>query len=560
MSTSRIIKSLNFIFFILIWISGCGNKSPEVKVSTKKVKNLFVKEVGVESIDSIYLEAFLQRNPDYKPFRKKIFKFYGRRNYNLAWSNEGEFLPQTSMFINKLQNLINEGAEPANYNATSLRSMYYDILNRRKRNPETSTLRKNIDVLLSASYFKYARDMWKGKVDPNDEKLAWNIEKKKIKYGKTLDAILEDKSDENPFTKFEPTHEEYKKLKLALAKYNELDKNGGWQPLNLDKGKLALNDTSKDVSNLCKHLIITGDLSPGNKDSIFTSSIEAGVKKFQKRHGLKEDGIVAGETLKEINVPVKKRIKQILVNMERWRWVPEKFSDNYIIVNIPEYKLHVYEYNKKAWEMNVIVGSAATSTPIFNDIMEYVVFSPYWNVPKSIADNELLPLLRSNPVVLEKENMEMYAGNDPNASISPYSIDWSKVTPSNNKYKFRQRPGRGNSLGLVKFLFPNEYDVYLHDTPTDHLFSQHERGFSHGCIRLEEPQKLAEYLLKDDSDWPKDKIKKHMMAGQEKYVKLKEKMPVYIVYFTTWMDENGQIHFRDDIYGHDNKLAKAYFE
>ncbi|HEX8547310.1 MAG TPA: L,D-transpeptidase family protein, partial [Cytophagaceae bacterium] len=397
------------------------------------------------------------------------------------------------------------------------------------------------------------------KVDPNEENLEWHVQRKKIKYGKTLDAILEDRSEDNPFVKNEPLHPEYNKLKGALAKYKELEKKGGWQPITLTNKKLIKGDTLPEVLALKNRLVASGDLISATKDTVFDQNLEEGVKRFQRRHGMKDDGIVTGKTLEALNVTVGERIEQILINMERWRWVPQMTSENYFVVNIPEYKLHVYEKNKEVWTMNVIVGKAATFTPIFNDEMEYVVMSPYWNVPQSIVDNELLPLLKKNPIVLDKEDMEMYKG-DPKNPISPYDVDWSTVTVENNKYKFRQRPGPKNALGRVKFLFPNEFDVYLHDTPSGNLFSQQDRNFSHGCIRLQEPQKLAEYVLKEDSNWPAEKIDEQMHSGEEKYVKLKNKIPVYIVYFTAWVDPSGQVNFRNDVYGHDAKLAKVYFE
>ncbi|MBL7764013.1 MAG: L,D-transpeptidase family protein [Chitinophagaceae bacterium] len=221
--------------------------------------------------------------------------------------------------------------------------------------------------------------------------------------------------------------------------------------------------------------------------------------------------------------------------MERLRWVPANPPQEYLLVNIPAYKLFVYEKGTLAWDMNVVVGSVAHNTVIFRGDMKYVVFSPYWNVPPGILKNEILPGIKKNPGYLARHNME-----------------W-------NNGAVRQKPGPNNSLGLVKFLFPNSYNIYLHDTPAKSLFSETNRAFSHGCIRLGEPKKLAEYLLRNDSTWTKDRITKAMNSGKEQFVTLKQTIPVFIGYFTSWVDRDGKLNFRDDIYGHDKKMAEQLF-
>ncbi len=242
--------------------------------------------------------------------------------------------------------------------------------------------------------------------------------------------------------------------------------------------------------------------------------------------------------------------------MERWRWIPKSFEEDYLIVNIPEYRLRVYEKGKEQISMNVIVGKTMNSTPIFSDKMENVVLAPYWNVPASIVREELGPKIASDPGYLDRSNMELVDGKG--NQISPSQVDWGSVTRDNWKYTLRKKPGPKNDLGDVKFIFPNTNDVYLHDTPHDELFSQAKRNFSHGCVRVERPLELAEYLLRPVG-YDMNKIQSTIAQGQEKYVKLKQVLPVYLVYFTAWADENGGVHFRDDIYGHDRTLAQQYF-
>jgi murein L,D-transpeptidase YcbB/YkuD len=236
-----------------------------------------------------------------------------------------------------------------------------------------------------------------------------------------------------------------------------------------------------------------------------------------------------------MNRPIEQRIRQMLINMERIRWVPAEPTMDYLLVNIPEFRLHVFEKGNYQWSMNIVVGSTSHNTVIFTGTLKYVVFSPYWNVPPSIYKKEILPAMQRNKNYLARYNMER------------------------NGNGVRQKPGPNNSLGLVKFLFPNSYNIYLHDTPSKSLFGETRRAFSHGCIRLSEPAKLARFLLRDDNNWDSLKIAKAMNAGKEKFVTVTETVPVYIGYFTAWVDREGKLNFRDDIYGHDQKMAARLF-
>jgi L,D-transpeptidase YcbB len=262
------------------------------------------------------------------------------------------------------------------------------------------------------------------------------------------------------------------------------------------------------------------------------------------------------------------------MNMERWRWIPKRLvpknlDQKFIWVNIPEYKLYIYEDQdgepdaersyKEVMNMRVVVGKTMHSTPIFSDKIEYVVMAPYWNVPNSIVEKEIKPAMLKNPGYLERNNMEIVTKEKNPKPIAISSIDWASVTEKNFPYMVRQKPGPKNSLGSIKFLFPNEYSVYLHDTPADALFSQRERGFSHGCVRLEKPIELGKYILKDMPEWDEAKIRQTINGGEEEWVTLPKEIQVYLVYFTTWVDKDGRVHFREDIYGHDKKLKQQLF-
>jgi murein L,D-transpeptidase YcbB/YkuD len=264
------------------------------------------------------------------------------------------------------------------------------------------------------------------------------------------------------------------------------------------------------------------------------------VKNFQARHGFNETAIISDSLIQEMNVPAIKRVEQLLMNMDRMRWLANNPSGNLIVVNIPEFVMHVYEGNQKIYDIDVVVGKEGHSTMMFNGDLNQVVFSPYWNVPPSIVAKEILPAMEKNPNYLAKENMET-TGNDDGLPV------------------IRQKPGPGNALGKVKFLFPNSFNIYFHDTPAKSLFEKDKRAYSHGCIRVREPEKLANYVLRNQPEWTPEKISEAMNSGEEKYVKVKDPIPVVITYYTAWVDENGRLNFREDIYGHDERLAGKMF-
>ena len=286
--------------------------------------------------------------------------------------------------------------------------------------------------------------------------------------------------------------------------------------------------------------MITGDLSGNDTSQVFNDTLVTAVKNFQARHGFSETGSISDSLIKEMNVPVTKRLEQLLMNMDRMRWLANNPSGNLIVVNIPEFVLHVYEGKQKAFDIDVVVGKEGHNTMMFNGDLNQVVFSPYWNVPPSIVAKEILPAIEKNPNYLAKENMEI-TGNDDGLPV------------------VRQKPGASNALGKVKFLFPNSFNIYFHDTPAKSLFEKDKRAYSHGCIRLKEPEKFANYVLRNQPEWTPEKISEAMNSGDEKYVKVKDPIPVVITYYTAWVDDNGRLNFREDIYGHDERLAEKMF-
>jgi murein L,D-transpeptidase YcbB/YkuD len=352
-----------------------------------------------------------------------------------------------------------------------------------------------------------------------------------------LDTLLANPGLVNEET---PLNKQYYLLKSALSSYQELANNGGWDSIQLpDKFKtVKFKDSSDLIQNIRARLFQTGDLKENSESAVFDESMLKGVANFQKRHGLLMDNTIGNNTIEAMNVSIRDRIKTIIINMERCRWISPTISKNkqYIVVNIPAYKLTYIKKDSIVLQSDVVVGTTANETVIFSGMIKYIVFSPYWNIPQSIIKNEVLPGIQKNRNYLANHNME-----------------W-------NNGLVRQKPGVRNSLGLVKFIFPNSNNIYLHDTPSKSLFQRERRAFSHGCIRVAKPKQLAEEILINDANWTSEKIDEAMNKGTEKWYPLKSEIPVYIGYFTAWMGREGTINFYKDVYRRDEQLENLLIE
>ncbi|MEJ7693392.1 L,D-transpeptidase family protein [Daejeonella sp.] len=330
---------------------------------------------------------------------------------------------------------------------------------------------------------------------------------------------------------------QYQLLEKALKQYQTLNAKGKWPQITYSgRNVLKLKDTAAVIPLIKERLRLLGDLRRVRDGNAFSLPFEEAVKHFQLRHGLEDDGTIGPAFMKALNMPLEKRIEQLTANMNRIKEDTVGTSGTRIIANIPEYKLYVMEDNREVLAMDIVVGKTSNPTVVFSDSLETIVFSPYWNVPASIVKNEILPAMNKNGSYLQRQNMEIIGKED-------------------GLPKIRQKPGPDNALGSVKFLFPNKYNIYFHDTPAKTLFDKQKRAFSHGCIRLSQPYELAQYLLKDKQEWSDTEILRAMGSGSEKWVKLDKKIPVSIIYYTAWVDNSGVLNFRDDIYGHDDRQA-----
>ena len=501
-------------------------------------------------LDSTYYINYIKADPQLKDQLDWIKKFYRERDFQLGWFKNNELVPQAKQMLAMIDKSAEEGLDPKDYKIKDFNKMLGDLEAAESDPAKFAEVQKETDVALSGTYFVWASDYYRGVVIPEENKeIEWDVKRNKIKLHKALMTVLNERESKYSYSNFSPLHPEYSRLKTALANYRKLQASGGWPKITANP-KLKTGGVSPIVPSLRKRL----GLAAG--DSVFSQEVVDAVKRFQDAQGLKPDGSLGPETVRQLNISVEERTKQIILNMERWRWIPKSLEKDYLLVNIPEYKLHVIEKGKEVMNMNVIVGKTLNSTPIFSDKMETVVLSPYWNVPVSIIEKELASKFAGNPGYLDRLDMEVITGKG--TPVDPSSIDWASVNEDNWKYVLRRRPGPKNDLGDVKFIFPNTNDIYLHDTPHDELFSQAKRGFSHGCVRVEKPIELAEYLLRNVG-YDRNKIESTIAQREEKHVKLSKVLPVYLVYFTAWADDNGNVHFREDIYGHDKTLAQQYF-
>lgn len=409
-------------------------------------------------------------------------------------------------------------------------------------------VKARLDFTLTASFFKYADKEYYG-IDKSPKDLEWYIPRKKKDYLLLLEALTANKDG---YEQYEPLNPFYRSLKAALAEYQKIQQSGGF-PFVDSTIKIEPGYTSAKIPAVKKYLRLTKDYSIPDTNVTCNDSLILAIKKFQNRMGLRLTGLLDKPTVRAMNVPVSERIRTIMVNLERLRWMPSEMPQEYFLVNIPEFRLHIFDSAQHQWSMKVVVGKEATNTAIFTDELAYVVFSPYWNVPQSILVKEILPKLKRNPRWLRRNNMEVYSGN---TILNEWRIPWRKYT-TRVPYNVREKPGPKNSLGLVKFLFPNHFNIYMHDSPAKSLFERNERAYSHGCIRLAEPERLANYIFRKDTVINADSISRWMHSGKEKFVAVKP-IPVYIVYFTAWVG-NGQLNFRSDIYKKDEQLATVIF-
>jgi murein L,D-transpeptidase YcbB/YkuD len=489
--------------------------------------------------------------------RLTLPRFYVQRQFAPAWTGPNGLRPRADTLLAVLGDASAEGLQSSDYHMERLQTARAEL--RAASAPDPARLAE-MDLLLTDAFMLYGSHLLRGHVDPETLNPNWSIERRAADFAAVLEEALDRGTIRSTLKGLAPPQSEYARLRASLATYRRVQRAGGWSTMPAGS-TLRPGDVGPAVERLRQRLQASGDLAAdttADAEEAFGPVLEQAVKQFQTRHGLESDGIVGAATRDALNVPVEMRIQQLRLNMERWRWLPQNLGARYIVVNIAGFELRVMEQGQEVMQMRVVTGQPYRQTPVFSDEISYLVLNPYWHVPHSIAVKDKLPLIKQNPNYLAQQNMTLFRGWGADAKVvNPATVDWSTVTASNFPYRLRQDPGRQNALGRVKFMFPNKYNVYLHDTPSRSLFARAARSFSSGCIRLERPMDLTRYLLADQPEWTEARIQQVLSTNVERSVTLKQTMPVHLQYWTAWADPDGTIHFRSDIYARDAPLARA---
>lgn len=544
----KITSHLIVAVFLFVLIAACKQK---LTLTHKDIPSIASFDEPLY-LDSIFIEKFLSENLVPANQRSILFDFYKRRNFAYAWIRTSGVNEQAGGFINLLANERKMPLNDSNKIILRLGEIFNEVSGLTGKVDSSNSLVPELELRLSAAFIDYAKRNWGGIGEAYSYKAGWFIDRKKLNYSSLLDSMLAGNMKE------EPVYRQYTLLKDYLFRYYGIEESGKWDSLTTDVKRLRWSDTSEAISEIRNELYLLGDMKKNDSSTIFDSTLVVAVQQFQKRHGLVGDGIIAMSTIKAMRYSIHSRIEQIMVNMERCRWVPLDVKGDFIAINIPAFKLYAHRNSRPEFSCNIVVGKEKTKTAIFNGTFQYIVFNPYWNIPRSIIVKEILPAVKANKNYLVNHNMEV---TDNGGKVIPSaSVNWNKYTGNNFPYSIRQQPGDDNALGRIKFLFPNSFDIYLHDTPAKSLFGESKRAFSHGCIRVEDARGLAEFLLDNENDWTGEEIEKMMAGNKEQYVKLKNNIPVFIAYFTAWVDREGQINFRDDVYGYDEKLKELLLQ
>lgn len=510
------------------------------------------KLTSVQGVPATEIEALIQKklagarldriDDDQWGHTKRLYKLYG--NNPLWLTSDGLHETRTKALANAILAANADGMRLDDYPIGALAQAIGTL--KQTKTPTAEQL-ATADVILTAAYTSLGEDLLTGQVDPRTVAQAWHVNPEEENVDSALVRNLRYEQLDRALATMRPTDDDYAGLSQQLQNYRGIVAKGGWQNIPETKSVKPGETANPAVLAAVRNRLAVEGIVPAsapNKASMIPSpqgasaptpgtydhDLAAAVALFQERHGINVDSALGKETIESMNVPASYRLGEIAANMERYRWLPRSFGSRYIFVNVSAFKLEAYDSGQKALEMKVIVGQEYQdrSTPVFADSMETVIFRPYWNVPPGIAAKEIFP---KGSGYMARENMETYQ--------------------EGGQTRVRQRPGPKNALGFVKFLFPNDFNIYLHDTPNHELFKQDVRAFSHGCIRLEKPAELAQWVL----GWPADKVQQAMdNPPNDKPVKVPQKIPVYITYFTTYIN-NGQLYFGNDLYSRDDKLV-----
>ncbi|MEM7008117.1 MAG: L,D-transpeptidase family protein [Thermodesulfobacteriota bacterium] len=576
---------------ILLLSYGCASPKQENKISepAQNTQTQTFSKAKVKSIaqQRMLASGYLQIQTKNIKANRSLAQTYHANNYSLLWINSNGASPQALEMIEVVRTSGNDALNPMDYHIEEIEAALIRIDGSNKSIDEIDLA--ELELLLSNAFLNYARDVHYGRVNPGQINLELLSSERPINISELLTTSTANNQVKKTLDGLMPKYPVYAQLRDGLQEYREIAENGGWQRVPYgDKFKKGARGTR--VVALRERLIVTGELESSVPVSdVFDETLDQAVRKYQSRNGLYVDGVVGKSTIEALNVPVEQRISQIELSMERWRILPQYLGSRYILVNIANFHLYGVDNNNDVVDMRIVVGKPEWNTPMFSEEMTHIVMNPYWNIPPSIFKDDIAPRIKSDPEYLSKrgidalglkapeklpveetqqvevaENVEIIeTDEDIERPLSEAEIQNQQAQQEyisqvlSGKYRLRQNPGPGNPLGQIKFLFPNKHAVYLHDTPNRGFFKRAQRNFSHGCIRVERPIDLAEFVLASNLDWNQSRVKSSINSRKTRTVHLNQTIPVYILYFTSWVDDAGNVNFHKDIYGEDQALLNA---
>jgi L,D-transpeptidase YcbB len=491
--------------------------------------------------------------------RQTLPDFYEARQYRPAWLDGSRPTARKRDLVSAIRDAKLDGFEPNDYHLAVI-----DSLTGRLGGDDEGEVRRraDLDLLLTDAFLVLGSHLLHGRVNPESRDPEWRASRRGTDMRAVLEEALENGDVSGALDGLRPPGDTYGGLREALQRYREVAADGGWG--TIPSGPVLEQGThGPRVAVLRSRLVATGDLpreaaNGAGDPELFDEELDRAVRRIQTRFGLEADGRAGPITLRTLNVPVEDRIAQVEVNLERWRWMPQELGDRYFLVNIAAFRVELWEEGTRTRTIRGIVGRHYRQTPVFSGTMTYLVLAPHWHVPPGIARNDQLPRIQANPGYLASQRMTLL-DQGTNRVVDPHSVDWSGMggTEFNRRFRIRQDPGPQNALGDVKFMFPNRFNVYLHDTPGRELFERAARDFSSGCIRVEGALDLAAHLLREDPSWTPERIREVVRVGRERYVNLPTPYQVHLQYWTAWLDEEGRVNFREDIYDRDPRVRQA---
>ena len=552
------------ILTVLLLASGChrhrkSKSAPNTDAYSDNLHQLVEKKaLPPEKVDTSKVPNL--RWPNFSDYDSYVQTFYDDRNFEVAWTRDAVPTATATAFIQQFEDSAAKGLIPEDYDAPRWADRVKAL------NEKSADAISLFDVAMTVNVMRYISDLRIGRVNPSRFNFEVPVQDKKYDLAEFVSDNVVDATDvPKLITGVEPDSDDYRKTEQALARYLDLAKQQqqeGAEPLPTVIKTVSVGDSYPAVGALLARLQLEGDAaddatSGSATSTVFNSTLSAAVKSYQHRHGITEDGKLTAQTIKSLNVPMTDRVAELQDSLERWRWLPEPYLHARLMVNLPEFVLRGYDPDHKLdFTMRVVVGQVMGQheTPVFTHMMKYLVFRPYWNVPVDIARKELVPHIATNHGYLASKNFEVT--NNKGVVLA----DYTAKEVSQGEVMVREKPGPKNSLGLVKFMFPNQYDIYLHSTPAVSLFERTRRDFSHGCIRVQKPVDLAVWVLEGQGgDWDLDKVQEAMNSGPDnKTVSLKTPLPIVIFYLTAIVAEDGQVNFFDDIYGYDSEMQKVF--